>query len=379
MIFPVPLAVPNASPATSIRLSRKWLSVMLIVLLLPFGVEASVAAEGLDPLRVPSKPISIPAPLLGMDRAGDVLVGVGLHGMIKRSTDGGTTWQQVQSPVSTDLVQVRFRDPMNGWVVGHDSVLLHTTDGGLTWSVQLDGRTVLSRLKAFYGERAERGIEDAADMLQEVEFAMNTSATPDVLASPFLDVMFNEDKVGYVIGAFGMILRSTDDGATWDPWIEQTDNTRRMHLYGLDERDGVFYIAGEQGLLMRLNPQTQQFTSIETPYNGTYFGVRALPNLLLAYGLRGSLYASRDDGQQWEQIDTGLNASLISAVGSGQQLIIVSQSGAMIALDKQSLSITPLQAPRIGEVFAASGTGRDGEIVVTFFSGAKLVEIAKAN
>jgi len=361
------------------RCLGKWLNVMLLVLLVPFGVEASAATEGIDTLREPSKPISAPVPLIGMDRAGDVLVGVGLHGMIKRSTDGGATWQQVQSPVSTDLVQVRFRDPMNGWIVGHDSVLLHTTDGGLTWSVQLDGRTVLARLKAFYGEREEHGVEGAAEMLQEVEFAMNTSATPDVLASPFLDVMFNEDKIGYVVGAFGMILRSTDDGATWEPWIEQTDNTRRMHLYGLEEREGVFYIVGEQGLLMRQDPQTQQFTTIETPYNGTYFGVRALPHLLLAYGLRGNLYASRDDGEQWQQIDTGLNASLISAVDSGQQLIMVSQSGAMIALDKQSLSVTPLQAPRVGEVFAASGTGRDSEMVVTFFSGAKLVEIAKAN
>lgn len=379
MILPVPLVMPIAFPVTITRFSGKWLAVMVFVLLVPFVVEASVAAEGIDPLQEPSKPISASVPLLGMDRAGDVLVGVGLHGMIKRSTDGGTTWQQVQSPVSTDLVQVRFRDPMNGWIVGHDSVLLNTTDGGLTWSVQLDGRTVLARLKAYYGERAERGVKGAAEMLQEVEFSMNTSATPDVLASPFLDVMFNEDKVGYVIGAFGMILRSTDDGATWDPWIEQTDNTRRMHLYGLDERDGVFYIAGEQGLLMRLNLQTQQFTTIETPYNGTYFGVRALPDLLLAYGLRGNLYASRDDGGQWQQIDTGLNASLISAVDAGQQIIMVSQSGAMIALDKLNLSVTPLQASRVGEVFAASGTGRDSEMVVTFFSGAKLVEIAKAN
>lgn len=379
MIFPVSLATPNAFPVTITRFSGKWLGVMVFVLLVSFVVEASVAAEGIDPLREPSKPINASVPLLGIDRAGDALVGVGLHGMIKRSTDGGTTWQQVQSPVSTDLVQVRFRDPMNGWIVGHDSVLLNTTDGGLTWSVQLDGRTVLARLKAYYGERAEQGVEGAAEMLQEVEFSMNTSATPDVLASPFLDVMFNEDKVGYVIGAFGLILRSTDDGATWDPWIEQTDNTRRMHLYGLDERDDVFYIVGEQGLLMRQDPQTQQFTTIETPYNGTYFGVRALPNVLLAYGLRGNLYASRDDGGQWQQIDTGLNASLVSAVDAGQQMIMVSQSGAMIALDKLSLSFTPLQALRVGEVFAASGTGRDSEMVVTFFSGAKLVEIAKAN
>src|SRR5690606_3791512 len=146
-------------------------NVMLLVLLVPFGVEASAATEGIDTLREPSKPISAPVPLIGMDRAGDVLVGVGLHGMIKRSTDGGATWQQVQSPVSTDLVQVRFRDPMNGWIVGHDSVLLHTTDGGLTWSVQLDGRTVLARLKAFYGEREEHGVssEEQTSELQSRE------------------------------------------------------------------------------------------------------------------------------------------------------------------------------------------------------------------
>src|SRR5690606_14145860 len=168
-----------------------------------------------------------------------------------------------------------------------------------------------------------------------------------------------------ILGAFVMPLSCPDYAPTGAPWIEQTDNSRRMHLYGLDDRDGVFYIAGEQGLLMRQDPQTQQFTTIETPYNGTYFGVRALPNLLLAYGLRGNLYASRDDGGQWQQIDTGLNASLISAVDAGQQLIMVSQSGAMIALDKLSLSVTPLQASRVGEVFAASGTGRDSEMVVT--------------
>jgi len=208
-----------------------------------------------DPLLEPAALISarVHAPLIDVARAGEILIGVGLRGLIQRSEDGGESWQQIPSPVSSDLVSVRFSDPRNGWIVGHDSLLLHTSDGGKSWQVQLDGRRLLALLRDWYSRRAEAGEPDAEPMLREINMAMNTSATPDVMASPFLDVMFDDKGTGFVVGAFGMILHSRDSGATWEPWIERTDNERRMHLYGLAERQGVFYASGEQGLLMRLD------------------------------------------------------------------------------------------------------------------------------
>lgn len=341
----------------------------------------SAVAPSTDSLDVPAQRVDehLPAPLLSVARAGDAMIGVGLHGLIQRSTDEGRTWHQVDSPVSSDLVQVRFRDERNGWIVGHDAMVMHTTDGGDSWQVQLDGRRLLTLLNAYYGPRAEKGDEAAALVLREVAMAASTSATPDVLAAPFLDVMFDEHGSGFAVGAFGMLLHSMDNGQNWEPWIERSDNDRRMHLYGLAEHAGTFYIGGEQGLLLRLDGQQQRFVKIDTPYTGTYFGVRAFDGLLLAHGLRGNLFASRDDGQQWQAVATHLNSSLVSIVEQGNALIVVSQGGQLVSVDRQSLQVTPLADARVGEVYAASATKQAGSLVVTRFSGAKVIDIAQAN
>ena len=361
---------------------------LLLAVTLTIGASAlltapaySAVALSADSLDVPAQRIDerLPAPLLSVARAGDAMIGVGLHGLIQRSTDEGRTWQQVDSPVSSDLVQVRFRDERNGWIVGHDALVMHTTDGGDTWQVQLDGRRLLTLLNAYYGPRAEQGDEAASLVLREVAMAAGTSATPDVLAAPFLDVMFDEHGSGFAVGAFGMLLHSTDNGQNWEPWIERSDNDRRMHLYGLAEHAGTFYIGGEQGLVLRLDGQQQRFVKIDTPYTGTYFGVRAFDGLLLAYGLRGNLFSSRDDGQQWQPVATHLNSSIVSIVEQGNALIVVSQGGQLVSVDRQSLQVTPLADARVGEVYAASATKQAGSLVVTRFSGAKVIDIAQAN
>ncbi|MGR0092377.1 YCF48-related protein [Pseudomonas sp. ALS1131] len=323
---------------------------------------------------------AVKAPVIGVAQVGGALVSVGPRGLIQRSEDGGRSWQQVPSPVSSDLVQVRFSDERNGWIVGHDSVLLHTSDGGDSWQIQLDGRRLLALLQGWYGQRAEAGDAIADDMLREISMAMSTSATPDVLPAPFLDVLFDGRGHGFVVGAFGMILHSADAGATWEPWIEHTDNDRRMHLYGLAEHKGVFYVAGEQGLLMRLEPQAGRFVALQVPYGGTFFGVRALDDLLLVHGLRGNLFASRDDGQQWQKVETGLDSSLVSLVEQGSKLVVVSQDGQMVAVNSNTLAVTSLQPVRVAEIYAASlSSVADDKLVVALFSGARVVAIAKAD
>lgn len=353
----------------------------LISLALIGGVAHAASDVIVDTLREPAPVVDLrlPAPVLAVSRAGEALVSVGLHGLIQRSVDGGQTWQQMPSPVASDLVQVRFRDAFNGWAVGHDSVVLHSVDGGLTWKTQLDGRSVLTLLRGFYGPLAAKGDEVAASMLQEITLALSTSATPDVLSAPFLDVLFDAQGHGFVVGAFGMVLRSADDGKTWEPWTDHTDNERRMHLYGLAEDGGVFYISGEQGLLMRLDPGAQRFTQITTPYAGTLFGVNAKADLLLVYGLRGNLYASRDNGLAWQKVETGINSSLVSTVDQGTTTVLVSQGGQIVALDRNTLQVTPLAPAPGGDIYAASESGQAGQLIVTRFSGTKLVQIAKAN
>jgi photosystem II stability/assembly factor-like uncharacterized protein len=78
----------------------------------------------------------------GLGRAGKRVVAVGQRGHVLISDDAGEKWQQSEVPVSADLVAVHFPDAEAGWAVGHDGVILNSTDGGRTWVRQLDGRTL---------------------------------------------------------------------------------------------------------------------------------------------------------------------------------------------------------------------------------------------
>ncbi len=92
-------------------------------------------AAFVDPLDTPAVPSALAARslLLGVARAGNRLVAVGQRGHIVYSTDGGASWKQASVPVSSDLTAVFFVDDKQGWVVGHDGVVLHTVDSGDTW------------------------------------------------------------------------------------------------------------------------------------------------------------------------------------------------------------------------------------------------------
>tara|TARA_R110001592_G_scaffold124543_2_gene333492 strand:+ start:12385 stop:13539 length:1155 start_codon:yes stop_codon:yes gene_type:complete len=316
-------------------------------------------------------------PSLAVTRAGENLVSVGLRGLIMVSHDQGETWTQSPSPVAVDLVQVYFQNELNGWAVGHDSVLLSTNDGGLSWEVQLDGRSLVVLLKEHYANATDLDEFEAQSMLREVDLGTSTSSDPDIMATPFLDVFVRENGEGFVLGAFGMLLRTTDNGATWEPWTEHTENDRRMHLYSIDVHGDHVYISGEQGLLMELDRDEQRFVQVNTPYTGTFFGVHATEQLLLAYGLRGNLYASRDEGVTWQHVDTQQNSTLVDAVDgvTGEYVMLVSERGELVRIDTRTLDTDLLSIPYTGQVYSSARAGASGEFVVAQFSGLRRIDI----
>jgi photosystem II stability/assembly factor-like uncharacterized protein len=47
--------------------------------------------------------------------------------------NGGRSWQSQTSGVAVDLLDVKFLDAVEGWAVGNEGTVLHTTDGGRHW------------------------------------------------------------------------------------------------------------------------------------------------------------------------------------------------------------------------------------------------------
>ncbi len=66
---------------------------------------------------------------------------VGEFGRLQRSTDDGASWQEVEAPTSgSSLMSIAFSDQQHGIAAGLSGVVVHTEDGGDSWS-QVEGVT----------------------------------------------------------------------------------------------------------------------------------------------------------------------------------------------------------------------------------------------
>lgn len=307
-----------------------------------------------DVLDTPAEPSALaPSALLnGLALAGSSVVAVGQRGHVLVSDDGGKSWQQAPVPVSSDLVAVSFGTPQAGWAVGHDAVVLHSSDSGRNWARQLDGRgRGLGKVLVAYYTRSG----DAKWLEEAKRFAAQGAE------NPLLDVWFDDARNGFVVGAFGLVLRTSDGGATWEPLLHATDNPKALHLYAVRRVGGDLYLAGEQGLLLRYDSAGDRFAALGTPYPGTLFGVVGNDRALLAFGLRGNVVRSTDRGRTWQAVATGVTAGLTAGtLVDGERVVLVSQAGQVLVGNGDGASFAPLRQqrpfPAAAVVSAQAGT-----------------------
>ncbi len=218
-------------------------------------------------------PLSSHSLLLDAQRVGDNLIAVGERGHILLSEDNGNSWSQAQVPTRATLTAVYFIDQQNGWVVGHDQVILRTKDGGKSWELVYEN--------------------------PEVE-------------SPLLDILFLDNAHGYAIGAYGQFLESFDGGSHWEGrWISEDD----FHLNQIITMGDQLFIAAEAGFAYRSDDGGQNWILLDPDYQGSFFGIfPATENRLLLFGLRGHMFRSENSGESWIQIETGTEASLTSGL-----------------------------------------------------------------
>lgn len=317
------------------------------------------AANYVDVLDLPAQPSALAArsPLLDVTPAGARLVAVGQRGHILYSDDAGRHWQQASVPVSADLTAVHFPTPSQGWAVGNDGVILHSGDAGATWRKQLDGRQIGALLVERYGAlaSAEPDNERWAQLAAEGQRLVEEGAD-----KPFLDVWFANDKLGYVVGLFNLILRTEDGGQSWIPFQDRVDNPQGFHFNAIASTGDALYLAGEQGLLLKWDAILERFIAMPTPYQGSFFGVVGKPGEVLAYGLRGHVLRSTDGGYSWQPVDTGLQVSVTAAtLDAASHYRLFTQAGHMLVGQDGGapLRLVPQQgqSPVAGAALASDG------------------------
>jgi photosystem II stability/assembly factor-like uncharacterized protein len=334
---------------------------VVLAVLVALGQAARVQGAGfVDPLDTPAQmsPLAAGSLLQGVARAGNWLVAVGQRGHILVSTDGGVTWKQSQVPVSSDLTAVFFASDRKGWAVGHDGVILNTLDGGVTWTLQLDGMRANERLVESLQHEVKPGPDAAerARLLDEAKRYKELGAD-----KPFLDVWFADENKGFAVGAYNLIFHTTDGGKNWEPWFDRTENPKLFNLYAIHPAAGGLYIAGEGGLVLKLEPDAQRFRALPVAYKGSFFGVVGSKSTVLVFGLRGNAFRSDDGGKTWVKVDVGLPASIVGGTTTGDGALLLGDQGGRVVVSQDgglSFKPAPLKNPMPLAGLADAGNGR---------------------
>ncbi len=153
---------------------------------------------------------------------------VGAFGTALSTSDGGRSWQKHELKwdalierivkesgyVEPNLNAVYFSSLEVGWIVGEFGLVLHTKDGGQTWTSQRYGND-LPQLYAvkFLDERRGWAVGQAGNIIQTTDGGGHWSVVQVETRRDLYDFSIEEER-GVIVGD-GMILLSRDGGATW--------------------------------------------------------------------------------------------------------------------------------------------------------------------
>ncbi|MBN2031528.1 T9SS type A sorting domain-containing protein [bacterium] len=148
---------------------------------------------------------------------------VGDNALIEKTVDGGEHWESQANPFSGSDQQfqsVFFTDENKGWIAGgHNGALLHTIDGGITWSEQISGTT--KWLGSVFFVNSDTGwcvggigFSDGI-ILNTNNGGTNWVTQSDTVESGLNSVYFTDTQTGWVVGNGGTILKTIDGGTAW--------------------------------------------------------------------------------------------------------------------------------------------------------------------
>jgi len=316
---------------------RRAIHTVLLCLLVALATPAAAGdiEEGIE-YSVPAR-LATRSLLLDVARVDGLLVAVGDRGHILVSRDGGDSWSQARVPTRSMLTGVFFADPDHGWAVGHDGVILRTTDGARTWEM--------------------------------VRWAPEEE-------NPLFDVRFSDTLNGFAVGAYGTFLATSDGGDTWTP---RTIGESDFHLHRIvPGEDTTLFIPAEAGTIYRSDDGGLTWAELPSPYEGSFFGATSLGDgAILVFGLRGHLYRSEDRGQTWEPLETSTTALLTDGLVLDDGTVLITGLGGVVLASRDGGRTFELhqQADRKG--IQAVIQGGDGKLVLVGEFGVKTVSPAE--
>jgi photosystem II stability/assembly factor-like uncharacterized protein len=213
-------------------------------------------------------------------------------------------WTDQTSNITNDLEAVHFITANEGWAVGRQGKIIHTTNAGATWSSQNSGTT--NDLNNVHMVNASFGVA-VGDGGTVVKYnGSSWSTTSSGTSQDLYSVYFVDATTGWIGGDWAIIKKSTNGGSSFssESTSALSNTFRDIHMFSATEGWAV----GSTGSVFKYNGSG--WNAFTNPYSGTGTGPDLYavsfsgPNNGFATGENSSVIYF--DGSSWTTHGTSL-------------------------------------------------------------------------
>ncbi|MGE9293092.1 MAG: YCF48-related protein, partial [Puniceicoccales bacterium] len=268
----------------------------------------------------------------GIASGNGVIVALAQSGRFVTSIIGnGEYWEETSSVFPVNFTSLIFAD--DEFVAGGNNLSTLSSTTGIDWTLRRsatnytinDGAETSNRLLVVGGNRTVL----RTDVAKTIWSRVSISGVP---ANTSFNGIVADGNSAVLVGSGGVIMYSTDGGATWT----QTTNITTLSgdAYTGDLRsifyDGSTYIAVGDNLSIFYSSNGRAWKQATSGLsNGSFRDVIKVDDRFIAVGDHGTVYISTN-GQSWSQVFTGLTSNLYGVASSDDLMIAVGEDGAMI-------------------------------------------------
>jgi photosystem II stability/assembly factor-like uncharacterized protein len=242
-------------------------------------------------------------------------------GKVLKTTDTGKSWTQILSSYN-NFLKIQFVDNQNGYIIGHDDLVLKTNDGGNNWTLKRTGNSdddlvtifAKNRDTVFVAGPDDIDNNDSTNYINYTYNGGNSWSRRSLNSKQTLSSinMWNKSR-GFICLSKGGLLQ-TDNG-----FLNYNQNNS-LSIRIKDSKiikDSLIIIVGDSGKIARSTNYGKTFNLISSSITEDLAGVHfANDSFGMACGAKGTILFTQNSGASWTKMTTNtqLNFSKIHVI-----------------------------------------------------------------
>lgn len=212
----------------------------------------------------------LPVDLKAVEVAGDALVAVDANGNFLRSGDGDT-FQLIQETPTTDRIYGMAATGSLLLAVGTDGIIYRSTNSGTGWNqINTESTSIMGDLKSVAGDGSghwiavgESGLARGA-VVRSTDDGQTWSLVEDASTVPLNDVLYDPSRnKWYAVGqddfTFSGKVIASSDGISWSEVADASSGLQAIARAG----NGQLLAVGQNGIIMRAEAGSENFSVLE--------------------------------------------------------------------------------------------------------------------